>query len=164
VGLPEEQVVIEPVAIGSDFGGKGLTVDELPCYFLSRATGRPVRYTSTSTEELRRGPTRHAATVTLRSVVDADGRLLAHHSDVRYDGGAYAATKPIPNLLPGNAYGSIPYRVPNVRLDITGVYTNALPAAHVRGPGELQTFSAWELHVDRIAREDVYHALQKALA
>ncbi len=123
VGLPEEQVVLEPVAIGGDFGGKGLTVDELPCYYLARATGRPVRYTSTSTEELRRGPTRHAATITLRTAVDSDGRILAHHSDVRYDGGAYAATKPIPNLLPGNAYGSIPYYVPNVRLDITGFYS-----------------------------------------
>ena len=153
VGLPEEHVLIEPVAIGGDFGGKGLTVDELPCYFLARATGRPVRYTSTSAEELRRGPTRHAATVTLRTAVDADGTMLAHQSVVYYDGGAYAGTKPIPNLLPGNAYGSIPYHVPHVRLDIYGVYTNALPAAHVRGPGELQTFSAWELHVDRIARD-----------
>jgi carbon-monoxide dehydrogenase large subunit len=152
VGLPEEQIVLEPVAIGGDFGGKGLTVDELPCYFLARATGRPVRYTSTSSEELRRGPTRHAATLTLTTAIDATGLMLAHHSEVRYNGGAYAATKPIPNLLPGNAYGAIPYRVPNVRLDISGVYTNTLPAAHVRGPGELQTFSAWEVHVDRIAR------------
>lgn len=152
VGLPEEQIVLEPVAIGGDFGGKGLTVDELPCYFLARETGRPVRYTSTSSEELRRGPTRHAATVTLTTATDATGMMLAHHSDVRYDGGAYAATKPIPNLLPGNAYGAIPYRIANVRLDISGVYTNTLPAAHVRGPGELQTFSAWEVHVDLIAR------------
>jgi len=42
--------------------------------------------------------------------------------------------------------------VPHVRLDIFGVYTNTLPGAHVRGPGELQTFFAWEQHVDRIAR------------
>jgi CO/xanthine dehydrogenase Mo-binding subunit len=152
-GLPEEQIVLEPVPLGGDFGGKGLTVDELPCYYLARATGRPVRYTSTYADELRRGPTRHAATVTLRTAVNAAGLMLAHHSDVRYDGGAYAGTKPIPNLLPGNAYGSIPYRVANVRIDIMGVYTNVLPAAHVRGPGELQTFSAWEVHADRIAHE-----------
>ncbi len=151
-GLPEEKVVIEPVAIGGDFGGKGLTVDELPCYFLARATGRPVRYTATYAEELRRGATRHRAALTLRSAVDADGTLLAHTSTVVYDGGAYAATKPIPTLLPGNSYGSIPYRVPHARLECVGVYTNTLPGAHVRGPGELQTFFAWEQHVDRIAR------------
>lgn len=151
-GIPETQVVIEPVAIGGDFGGKGLTVDELPCYFLARATGRPVRYIATYAEELRRGATRHRTSLTLRSAVDPTGALLAHTSTVIYDGGAYAATKPIPTLLPGNAYGAIPYRVPHVRLDIFGVYTNTLPGAHVRGPGELQTFFAWEQHVDRIAR------------
>jgi CO/xanthine dehydrogenase Mo-binding subunit len=151
-GLREEQVVIEPVAIGGDFGGKGLTVDELPCYYLARATNRPVRYVATYAEELRRGPTRHETTLTLRSAVDAHGKLLAHYSNVVYNGGAYAATKPIPTLLPGNAYGSIPYHVPHVRLDISGVYTNTLPGAHVRGPGELQTFFAWEVHIDRIAR------------
>ena len=52
-GIPEEKVIVEPVAIGGDFGGKGLTLDELPCYFLARATGRPVRYTATYAEELR---------------------------------------------------------------------------------------------------------------
>jgi CO/xanthine dehydrogenase Mo-binding subunit len=152
LGVPEERIVIEPAAIGGDFGGKGLTVDELPCYFLARATGRPVRYVSSYAEELRRGPTRHRTAMTLRSALDRDGTFLAHRSTVVYDGGAYAAAKPIPSLLPGNGYGSIPYRIPHVRIDIRGVYTNTLPAAHVRGPGEQQTFSAWELHVDTIAR------------
>jgi CO/xanthine dehydrogenase Mo-binding subunit len=152
-GIPEEQVVIEPVSIGGDFGGKGLTVDELPCYFLARETGRPVRYTATYAEELRRGATRHRTSLTLRSAVAADGTFLAHASTVIYDGGAYAATKPIPTLLPGNSYGSIPYRVPHARLDCLGVYTNTLPGAHVRGPAEVQTFFAWEQHVDRIAGE-----------
>jgi CO/xanthine dehydrogenase Mo-binding subunit len=151
-GIPEERVVIEPVAIGGDFGGKGLTVDELPCYFLARATGRPVRYVATYAEELRRGATRHRTSLTLRSAVDDAGTLLAHTSRVVYDGGAYAATKPIPTLLPGNSYGSIPYRVPHVRLDMYGAYTNTLPGAHVRGPGEVQTFFAWEQHMDRMAR------------
>ena len=41
IGVPEEDIVIEPSAIGGDFGGKGFTVDEIPCYFLARATGRP---------------------------------------------------------------------------------------------------------------------------
>jgi CO/xanthine dehydrogenase Mo-binding subunit len=152
-GIPEENVVVEPVAIGGDFGGKGLTVDELPCYFLARATGRPVRYVATYAEELRRGATRHRTSLTLRSALGADGTFLAHVSTVVFDGGAYAATKPIPTLLPGNGYGAIPYRVPNVRLDCIGVYTNTLPGAHVRGPAEVQTFFAWEQHVDRIARE-----------
>jgi CO/xanthine dehydrogenase Mo-binding subunit len=152
-GLREDQVVVEPAAIGGDFGGKGFTCDELPCYFLARATGRPVRYLATYAEEVRRGPTRHQTTIRLRTAVAVDGSLIAHESHVMFDGGAYAAPKPIPTLLPGNAYAAIPYRVPNVRLEINGVYTNTLPGAHVRGPADLQTFTAWESHIDAIARE-----------
>ncbi len=150
--LPEEQVVIEPSAIGGDFGGKGMAADELPCYFLARATGRAVQYVANYTEELRRGPTRHRTSLKLRTAVDRDGTFLAHVSTVHYDGGAYAAAKMMPSLLPGNAYGSVPYRVPNVRVDVFGVYTNTLPAAHVRSPADVQTFTAWEQHIDLIAR------------
>jgi CO/xanthine dehydrogenase Mo-binding subunit len=150
-GIAEERIVVETSAIGGDFGGKGLTIDEFPCYFLAKATGRPVRYVQTYAEELRNGPTRHRTVATLRTAVAADGTFLAHASTVLYDGGAYAAGKPIPTLVPGNGYGAIPYRVPNVRLDIRTVYTNALPAGHVRGPSEIQTFFAWEQHVEMIA-------------
>jgi CO/xanthine dehydrogenase Mo-binding subunit len=151
LGLGPEQIVVECTAIGGDFGGKGLTLDEYGCYFLARASGRPVRYVQTYAEELRAGPTRHQATLTLRTAVDADGTFLAHHSTVVYDGGAYAGGKPVPHLLPGFGYGTVPYRVPDVRLEMCAVYTNTLPAAHVRGPAETQTFFAWEQHVDAIA-------------
>ena len=149
--IAEERIVVEPSAIGGDFGGKGLTIDEFPCYFLAKTTGRPVRYVQTYADELRTGPTRHRTVASLRTAVDADGTFLAHASTVLYDGGAYAAGKPIPTLVPGNGYGAIPYRIPNVRLDIRTVYTNALPAGHVRGPSEIQTFYAWEQHVEMIA-------------
>ena len=151
-GISEDDVIIEPSAIGGDFGGKGLTADEYPCYYLARHTGRPVAHVATYTEELRRGPTRHRATLRLRSAIDENGHFLAHVSTVLYDGGAYAAAKPMATLLPGSAYGSIPYRVPNVRVELRGIYTNTLPAAHVRAPGDQQTFTAWEQHVDLIAR------------
>jgi carbon-monoxide dehydrogenase large subunit len=149
--IDEAQIVIEPSAIGGDFGGKGLTIDEFPCYFLAKATGRPVRYVQTHADELRAGPTRHRTIATLRTAVSVDGTFLAHASRIVYDGGAYAAGKPIPHLIPGNGYGAIPYRCPNVRLDIRAVYTNTVPAGHVRGPSEVQTFFAWEQHVDLIA-------------
>ncbi|HEV8021622.1 MAG TPA: xanthine dehydrogenase family protein molybdopterin-binding subunit [Candidatus Lustribacter sp.] len=153
LGLPPERIAVECTSIGGDFGGKGVTLDEFICYFLAKASGRPVRYVQTYAEELRAGPTRHHAILTLRTAVDADGTFLAHRSSVVYDGGAYAAGKPVPHLLPGAGYGNIPYRCPDVRLEMCAVYTNTLPAAHVRGPGETQTFFAWEQHVDAIAAE-----------
>jgi len=153
LGLAPEQITVECTYIGGDFGGKGLTLDEFACYFLAKASGRPVRYVQTYAEELAAGPTRHHTTLTLKTAVDANGTFLAHHSVVVYDGGAYAGGKPVPHLLPGFGYGTIPYRCANVRLEMSAVYTNTLPGGHVRGPGETQTFFAWEQHVDAIAAE-----------
>ncbi len=86
--------------------------------------------------------------------------LVAHQSSVLFDGGAYAGPKIMASLLPGNAYAAVPYRVPNVRIDIQGVYTNTVPAAHVRGPADFQTFTAWEQHVELIARSIGFDPLE----
>jgi CO/xanthine dehydrogenase Mo-binding subunit len=151
LGIPEAQVVIEPSAIGGDFGGKGTTIDEVPCYFLAKATGRPVRYVETYAEELGYAPTRHAATISLKTAVDRDGRFIAHASDVVFDGGAYAGGKIVPWLVPGFGYSAVPYFVPNYQVLARTVYTNQLPGAHVRAPVDLQVFFAWEQHVEVIA-------------
>jgi CO/xanthine dehydrogenase Mo-binding subunit len=151
LGVDESQIVVEPNAIGGDFGGKGTTVDEVPCYFLAKATGRPVRYVETYAEELGYAPTRHAATVSLRTAVDSDGRFLAHVSDVVFDGGAYAGGKIVPWLVPGFGYSAVPYHVPHYQVLARTVYTNQLAGAHVRAPVDLQVFFAWEQHVEVIA-------------
>lgn len=151
--LPPERIAIEPSAIGGDFGGKGTTVDELPCYFLAKATGRPVRYVETYAEELGSAPTRHAGTVALKTAVDRDGTFIAHTSEVLYDGGAYAGGKVVPWLVPGMGYSTVPYHIPSSRIVTTTVYTNRLPGAHVRAPSDLQIFFAWEQHVEMIAQD-----------
>ncbi len=149
--LPKDKIVIETSVIGGDFGGKGFTRDEFPCYFLAKATGRPVRYVETYTEELMTAATRHRAFVTLKTAVDRNGKMLAHQSTVVYDGGAYAGTKPGPYLMAGSGYSTVPYNVDNVRVDTMSVYTNHVPAAHVRAPIDVQIFFGWEQHVEMIA-------------
>jgi CO/xanthine dehydrogenase Mo-binding subunit len=150
-GIPKETIVVETSAIGGDFGGKGFTMDEFPCYFLAKATGRPVRHVMSYTEELTIAATRHKAHITLKTAVDRDGRMLAHHSTVVYDGGAYAGTKPGPNLMAGFGYSTVPYAVANVKVETKSVYTNCVPGAHVRAPIDVQIFFAWEQHVEMIA-------------
>lgn len=153
-GLPREQIVIEPSAIGGDFGGKGLAIEEFGCYFLARATGRPVKAVMTYADELGATSHRHAAHLRLRTGVDVDGNFLVHEAEVVYDGGAYAAAKPTPGLLPGGTgFATIAYRVPHARVSVRTVYTNAVPGGHMRAPADVQTLFAWESHVDMIARE-----------
>ena len=160
IDVAPENIVVESCAIGGDFGGKGLTIDEFVCYYLAKATGRPVKYVWTYLNELQASSVRHAADITLKTAVDANGKFLGHHSVVIYDGGAYAAGKPAPTLLPGGGYSAVPYHVPDARLDVTSVYTNTIPGAHVRAPADVQIFFAWEQHVDIIARDLGIDALE----
>jgi CO/xanthine dehydrogenase Mo-binding subunit len=152
-GTPSGKIVVESVTIGGDFGGKGLTLDEFPCYFLAKATGRPVRYVSSYTDELRNGSARHPAFLTLKTAVDRDGTFLGHYSHVIFDGGAYGGGKPGNLLTPGQiGYSTVGYRIPNVHLDIEVAYTNSIPSGHMRAPADVQIFWAWEQHVEEIAR------------
>jgi CO/xanthine dehydrogenase Mo-binding subunit len=154
-GVPVEKIVVEPSFIGGDFGGKGITIDEFPCYFLAKATGRPVKAVMSYVDELQGVNTRHPARIRLRTGVDREGRFLVHEAQVDYDGGAYAAAKPGTYLVPGGDVGfaSVAYQVPHVRIDVRTLYTNTVPAGNMRSPADVQTIFAWESHVDCIAQE-----------
>lgn len=151
-GVPLESVRIEPAYVGGDFGGKGLSVDEYPCYFLAHATRRPIKYVRTYLEDMRSGTVRHASRTHLRTGVTPDGRITAVDAKIVFNGGAYAAGKPIPTLLPGFD-PKLPYDIPAGRLERVSVYTNTVPGGHMRAPGDVQFIFAFESHLDAIARE-----------
>lgn len=152
LGLPPETIVVHAGYIGGDFGGKGYSVDEYLCAVLARRTGRPVRAVTSYADELSRTNVRHAAVMHLRTAVDAEGRLLAHEARILLDGGAYAAAKPLPHLALAGAVATMSaYRVPNVRIEALTVYTNTVPAGHVRAPGEVQALFAGESQLDELA-------------
>lgn len=152
--LPAERIRINPVPIGGDFGGKGFFTDVPLAYHLARATGRPVKIVMSYTEELMAGCPRHSSVITLRTGVDADGRIVARTARAIFDGGAYAAFKPRPNvdLHGGHQAGGV-YRVPHLEVENVCVYTNNVPGGHARSPGEPQMIFAVESHTDMIARE-----------
>ncbi|HZS01594.1 MAG TPA: xanthine dehydrogenase family protein molybdopterin-binding subunit [Chloroflexota bacterium] len=151
VGLPPERVTVYPVAIGGDFGGKGFLTDEPVAYYLSRATGRPVRMLMTYTEELTAGVPRHGAVVRIKTGLNRDGRLVARQVQLYFNGGAYGGYKPNLNLG-GARYACGNYRIPHGRIDSYCVYTNQIPCGHMRSPGEAQANFAVESHTDMLAR------------
>jgi CO/xanthine dehydrogenase Mo-binding subunit len=149
---PPELIEVDSAVIGGDFGGKGLSIDEYVLILLARRTGRPVRLIAAYDEELRAYAPRHGGRIRLRTGLDRDGRIVAHAAEVLFDGGAYAAAKPLPELiLPGGLDVLAPYDVPRMRIDLRTVYTNTLPGGHMRCPGELQAAFASESHMDRLA-------------
>jgi CO/xanthine dehydrogenase Mo-binding subunit len=153
IGLPAARIVVDTPHVGGDFGGKGLSLDEFALYFLARATGRPVRSVLRYTDELQLSNTRHAARIRLRTGVDRDGRITAHQARVVFDGGAYAAGKPVAGVLPGGPTLTLAgYRVPAARVEAVVAYTNTPPAGHARAPSQPQHTFAAESHLDLIAR------------
>lgn len=152
--LDRTTIVVDTPHVGGDFGGKGLSVDEYALYYLARATGRPVRSVMRYADDMQATNTRAAATITVRTAFDAEGRILAHEARVLYDGGAYAGGKPSPHGLPGDALATlVGYRVPAARVEAAAVYTNTVPAGHARAPGQPQNAFAVESHLDLVARE-----------
>jgi CO/xanthine dehydrogenase Mo-binding subunit len=151
-GLPKEKIVIEPCFIGGEFGAKGLSVEEFHCYFLAAATKRPIKHVRSYLDDVQGTNVRHASTNRFRTGVTKDGKIVAMDMRVVFDGGAYAAGKIIPHLIPG-MYPKTPYHIPNARIERMTVYTNTVPGGFLRAPGDVQTLFGFEAHIDTIARE-----------
>jgi CO/xanthine dehydrogenase Mo-binding subunit len=150
--VPQDRIIVEPVLVGGDFGGKGLSIDESATYFLAKATGRPVRSAFRYQDELQISGTRRAARIRLRTAVDGEGRITAHDARIVYDCGAYAAGGAGPELIPmtmATLTGSV---VPAARIESIGAFTNQIPGGSSRAPGLPQLVFATESHIDGIAR------------
>jgi CO/xanthine dehydrogenase Mo-binding subunit len=151
-GVPKEKIVVEPAFIGGDFGAKGLSIEEFPCYYLAAASGRPVKCVRSYTDDIRSTNVRHASRVRIRTGVLNDGTIVAQDIDVLFDGGAYAAGKVLPSILP-SLDPKLPYRIPHFRLERTAVYTNTIPGCFIRVPGDVQLMFGLESSLDMVAAE-----------
>src|SRR5579883_116978 len=152
-GHPENKIEVDSHFIGGDFGGKGLSIEEFACYYLARATGRPVKAVMSYTEELESTNPRHSARFYLRTGVTNDGKIVAAESRAYFNGGAYAGAKPMSDLLLPGWDALEVYNVPNARLETCVAYTNLVPGGNMRAPGAAQLALAGEGHIERIARE-----------
>jgi CO/xanthine dehydrogenase Mo-binding subunit len=150
IGVPENRIRFNPVAIGGDFGGKGSLMDTLLCYYLALATRRPVKMVMTSFEELTAANPRHSAHITLRTGLDRDAKIVGIDARIIFNAGAYAAFIPGPTL---HGYSELAgtYRVPNCEIEVLRVYTNTVPRGHMRSPGSPQVSFAVESHIDMMA-------------
>lgn len=151
--MPADRIVVDCRFIGGDFGGKGNSIEEFPCAYLARATGRPIKAIMTYTDELGAMGPQHAAKYYLRTAVNRDGRIIAHESRAYMNGGAYGGGRPnVRNAQSGGGSLDV-YNVPNARLESYLVYTNLVPSGNMRAPGAFHRGHAGEVHIDHLARE-----------
>ena len=154
LGLDENKVKVHILPVGGDFGGKTSVTEAPICYFLAQQTGKPVRMVLEYTEELTAVSHRHPAVITLRTGVDADGRLTAMQVRAVFSGGGYAGLKANAEVtVQGPRRAASYYRIPAIQVETLCAYTNQVPCTQTRTPGSPQTTFAVESHIDVIARE-----------
>ncbi len=147
--LPLAAVRVEVPYIGGGYGSKSYTKLEPLAAAASWATGRPVRV-DTDVEGAMHTTRADGAQVTVRTGFDSEGRICARDIDIVFDTGAYADNSPLVLTKSVNrSFG--PYRVPNLRVRGTAVYTNTTPASSYRGFGAPQGALAGELNMDMAA-------------
>jgi CO/xanthine dehydrogenase Mo-binding subunit len=152
VGIPANQIRIQAVHVGADFGGKS-GAGELPiCYFLAKQAQRPVKIILTHTEELTAMNPDHYTVVKVKTGVKRNGRMTARYLQAIHGTGAYAGMKPGRASI-GGAGSATPYKIDNSYMEALQVYTNTVPCGFWRAPGAIQAVFASESHMDLIAKE-----------
>jgi CO/xanthine dehydrogenase Mo-binding subunit len=152
MGLEDEEIRVNVVSVGGDFGGKGDTRDLPVAYLLAKMTERPVKIVMSYWEELTASNPTHPTFVTIRSGMTRDGRLTAREVRTVHASGAYGAMKPR-SFLSTSHYVGGGYRVPNTSFEFLQVCTNTTPGGYFRAPGAHQYTFALECHTDLLARE-----------
>ncbi|MBM3678536.1 MAG: xanthine dehydrogenase subunit D, partial [Actinobacteria bacterium] len=150
--LEPEEVRIHLAGVGGAFGGREDMSIQIHSALLALHTNRPVKMVYSREESFVGHVHRHPARIRFQHHATREGRLVCVRADIRLDGGAYASTTA---AVVGNA-GALavgPYRVDNVLIESTGVYTNNPPCGAMRGFGVVQTCFAGEAQMDRLAAE-----------
>lgn len=141
--------VIKP-RIGGGFGGKQEIVLEDLCAHITLRTGRPVVMELKRDEMFYCSRTRHPQSLTLKTGLTADGRIVANQMRVLANTGAYGSHALTVQSNTGSK--SLPlYKSPNVKFVADVAYTNLPVAGAMRGYGAPQGYFALESHMDEIA-------------
>ncbi len=152
LALPEGKARVTQVSNGGAFGAKEDLNVQTHAALLTCMTHRPVLLVLSRRESIRFHTKRHPMTMTYTVGCDAEGRLLAIRARIVGDTGAYASVgDKVLERAAGHACG--PYKVPNVDVEATAVYTNNPPAGAMRGFGVPQVNFALEGLMDILAEK-----------
>lgn len=152
LGLPHSKVRLEGAYLGGGFGGKEDVTVECLLGLLVWKTRRPVQLIFTREESFIGHPKRHPYIMRYRTGATREGILTALEVELISDSGAHAA------LSPWVLHNSVvtacgPYRIPNVKVDASTVYTNNPVASAFRCFGTIQPNLAYEGQMDALAEK-----------
>jgi CO/xanthine dehydrogenase Mo-binding subunit/aerobic-type carbon monoxide dehydrogenase small subunit (CoxS/CutS family) len=151
LGISKDKVRVIVTPLGGGFGSKqDNTVGAIIALGAYRL-GRPVKVTLSREESLRLSTKRHPYEMDYRVGFNASGHLKAVEVRLLSDAGPYTSVSPLVN---GQAcvFSCGPYRVPNLRVEGTVVFTNNANSGAFRGFGINQVAVAIESILDEGAR------------
>jgi carbon-monoxide dehydrogenase large subunit len=155
LGIPYNKLRVIVPNIGGSNGSKGYLYQDAPLVlFLSKETGRPVKWVDT-----RWGLPR--TTVNTRGQIQdvvlagtKDGRITALHCTAHHNMGAYSMIngQGVPIVLVGRSITGA-YAIPHPCYSVYTVFTNTVPLGPMRGAGRADAIFLIERMVDLFARE-----------
>jgi carbon-monoxide dehydrogenase large subunit len=152
LGLPENQVRVIAPEVGGGFGVKfGLYPEDAVLAYLARRFRIPVRWVETRIEHMVATTHGRDHVTDLEAAVEADGTITALRMHVVANIGAYPIFTFIPDLTLMMGVGV--YRIANVDLRTTCVFTNTTPVAAYRGAGRPEAAYYLERMMDLVAAE-----------
>nr|WP_256445851.1 molybdopterin cofactor-binding domain-containing protein [Pseudoflavonifractor sp. MSJ-37] len=152
IQAPMNEVRIFQQNIGGSFGGKEESIGLVAARaaYLCKVTKRPVKMVFTREELMMESVKRHPYTLKCKIGIKKDGTITALQNDIYVDAGAYNNQAQYVNWK-ACAHSSGAYSIPNVKTDITGVYTNNIMGGAFRGFGNPQVLFALEQLIEEAA-------------
>jgi aerobic carbon-monoxide dehydrogenase large subunit len=152
--MSEDRIRVVAPDVGGAFGVKlNHYPEEAVACAAARRLGRPVKWTETRSEHMTTSIHGRDQIDRVKMGVKRDGTITGIHIDMIADLGAYflLLTPFIPSFTAFVAGGC--YKIPRVRTDITGVFTNKFPTDATRGAGRPEATHLLEVMVDQAAAE-----------
>lgn len=167
-GFSDEEVRVIQATLGGGFGGKEdyPSVVGLQAALGSYVSGHPVKLILDRMDDIQGSTKRHAAQMTYRTALDADGVILGMEVDIKLDGGAYLgiSTTVIERSL---VHCLGPYIVEHLNAYGTVRKTNQVVTGAFRGFGDPQSLFAIDTHLAHLANhlgEDALEFRKRYLA
>ncbi|MDA0260593.1 MAG: xanthine dehydrogenase family protein molybdopterin-binding subunit [Proteobacteria bacterium] len=149
-GLPMEKVRVVQTVVGGAFGGKMDNTVECAIALLVLKTNLPVRMIYTREEVFTTTTKRHPMKVRQKLGATGDGKFTGLDVEFLLDGGAYRSYS---ITVSGRCviHAGMPYLFPNMRVDLTTVFTNHVPCGAMRSFGIVKTAFALESQINEMA-------------
>ena len=153
LGIPEQKIRVIAPDVGGGFGSKIFVYFDMPLMlWLSKQLGRPVKFFEDRTENYLHTTHGRDHHTDIEIGATKDGKITALKVSTLANLGAYLSTVApgIPTTLYGRMVAGC-YKIPNIHVDVKGVYTNTAMVDAYRGAGRPEATFVIERTCDLVA-------------